>query len=376
MPATSCAFCTGSGAGLRAMSAGSSIFWRDDEVVVDRDGIPYYTGVKPELTKECRRRVLFAFQSLEGDRDTEEKERRDLSKKKKKKAFAKRLLNGLHGEAWKACQELITDMAKLSEEQGYKHVLACLQSIEKLAVKKTEQFDRFFEKGFRRRGQALDQYLRFRRQDWSDLQDLDSATSMSSDLLADFVLKHSGRSKDDRRQILVNTGSNYHPDSIEKAMRVSFHDYHEREKASKPDDRKPKGYGKGKRYYAHMVDDEEALDEEDVPEYDPGSAYAQMDEYDSIAEYDQASEYDKTSACDQGGQTESCDADPPSDFGASGDDEVFQAFATMDRQRKTYQDSRRRHREVRHAWLCSWCISWHCKRQEGGQERDPVERFG
>ena len=148
---------------------------------------------------------IVCFQSLEGDRDTEEKERRDLSKKKKK-AFAKRLLNGLHGEVWKACPELITDMAKLSEEQGYKHVLACLQSIEKVAVmKKTEQFDRF-EKGFRRRGQALDQYLRFRRQDWSDLQDLDSTTLMSSDLLADFVLKHSRRSKDDRRQILLNTG--------------------------------------------------------------------------------------------------------------------------------------------------------------------------
>ena len=60
-------------------------------------------------------------------------------------------------------------------------------------------------------------------------------------------------------------------------MRVSFHDCLEREKASKPDDRKPKGY-KGKRYYAHMVDDEEALDEEDIPEYDPDSASAQMDE--------------------------------------------------------------------------------------------------
>ena len=91
MPATSCAFCTGSGAGLRAMSAGSSIFWRDDEVVVDRDGIPYYTGVKPELTKECRRRVLFAFQSLEGDRDNEEKEgKKKKKKKKKKKTKAKR----------------------------------------------------------------------------------------------------------------------------------------------------------------------------------------------------------------------------------------------------------------------------------------------
>jgi hypothetical protein len=45
-------------------------------------------------------------------------------------------------------------MDELAEVQGYKHVFAALQSIEKVsAVKKTEQFDRFFE---RKRGQPLD----------------------------------------------------------------------------------------------------------------------------------------------------------------------------------------------------------------------------
>ena len=64
-------------------------------------------------------------------------------------------------------------MDKLTEVQGYKHVFAALQSTEKVsAVRKTEQFDRFFERGFRKRGQPLDVYIRTRRQDWADLQDL------------------------------------------------------------------------------------------------------------------------------------------------------------------------------------------------------------
>ena len=87
-------------------------------------------------------------------------------------------------------------MDKLAEVQGYKHVFAALQSIEQVsAVKKTEQFDRFFEW---KRGQPLDVYIRTRRQDWADLQDLDEGTKMSDDLLAYFFLKHSGLSKEDR----------------------------------------------------------------------------------------------------------------------------------------------------------------------------------
>ena len=234
--------------------SGNAPFWKDDEIVVDREGIPHFTGSRPELMREYRKRVLFAYSSLEGDGDTEEKEKRDL--KKKQKAFAKKLLNGLHGEAWRACQDLITDMAKLSEERGFQHVLAALQTIEKVTViKKTEQFDRFFEQGYRKRGQALDSYFRTRKQDWAELQELDAETKMSSDLLAYFVLKQSGLSRDDRRQILLNSGSNYDLESMEKAMRVSFHDIHEKEKTFKfAGARRGKGKPQ-KRHCAHLVDD-------------------------------------------------------------------------------------------------------------------------
>ena len=301
--------------------------------------------------KEYRRRVLFAFQSLEGDGDNEEKERRDLAKKKK--AFARRLLNGLHGEAWRTCQGLITEPEKLSEEQGFKHVLSALQSIEKVTVvKKTEQFDRFFERGFRKKGQPLDQYLRVRRQDWADLKDLDEHTSMSDDLLAYFILKQCGLGRDERRQILLNSGSSYDLDSIERAMRVSFHDIHERERQKNFDDRRPKGSGKSRKHFAHLVEEDEVHAEIDALENERASAYESVHEYEHASEYDKVTEYDKVLEYDAGtnyehgyGVNDEPDEEP-SDFGASGDDEIYAAFATMDKQRNTYQESRKRLRDI------------------------------
>ena len=331
--------------------SGGSVFWKDDEIVVDREGIPHYTGNRPELMREYRKRVLFAYSSLEGDGDTEEKEKRDL--KKRQKAFAKKLLNGLHGEAWRACQDLITDMAKLSEERGFQHVLSALQSIEKVTViKKTEQFDRFFERGFRKRGQALDAYLRSRKLDWAELQELDSETKMSSDLLAYFVLKQSGLSKDDRRQILLNSGSDYNLESIEKAMRVSYYDIHEKEKISKfHDDRRGKGYGKTqKRHYAHLVDDGDTPNKEALV-YEAASSNDQAFEYEHDFENDLMTEYESYMVREdeeyqdygyEAGEME----EEGSDVGASQDEEVYQAFSAMDKQRRSYQESRRKLREV------------------------------
>ncbi|CAE7864021.1 unnamed protein product [Symbiodinium necroappetens] len=115
-------------------------FWRDDEIVVDKDGIPHYTGVQPGLMREYRKRVLFAFSSLEGSGDDEEKEKRSLLKKQCR--FAKKLVDGLHGEAWRACQDLVAKPEELRVPDGYKKVFAALQQIEKVSViKATEAFD-------------------------------------------------------------------------------------------------------------------------------------------------------------------------------------------------------------------------------------------
>ena len=109
-------------------------------------------------------RILLAYSMLEGEGDTEAKEVKDLERKRRR--FAKRLMDGLHGEAWQCCQGLLSELPKLQEVEGYKRVLACLSQIEKVnVIQKTEQFDRFFERGFRKKGQTLDAYLRQRRQD-------------------------------------------------------------------------------------------------------------------------------------------------------------------------------------------------------------------
>lgn len=126
-------------------------FWRDDEIVVDKDGILHYTGVQPGLMREYRR-VLFAFSSLEGSGDDEEKEKRSLLKKQCR--FAKKLVDGLHDEAWRACQDLVAKPEELRVPDGYKKVFAALQQIEKVSViKATEAFDTYFEKCYRKRGQ-------------------------------------------------------------------------------------------------------------------------------------------------------------------------------------------------------------------------------
>eukprot|EP00438_Fugacium_kawagutii_P008061 Skav219569 [mRNA] locus=scaffold3203:12014:25029:+ [translate_table: standard] len=299
-------------------------------------GIPHFTGSQPGLMKEYRRRVLFAYNTLEGEGDTEAKEKKDLERKQRR--FGKRLLDALHGEAWRACQELLTDMDKLKAVDGYKHVFVALQQIEKVTiVKKTEQFDKFFERGFRKRGQPLDQYLRLRKQDWADLKDLDENTSMSDDLVAYFVLKQCNLSKEDRRQILLNNASSYDLEGIEKAMRVSFYDIHEREKIAKPwDTRSSRSSGKGRRGLANYVDDDEEVpDDEEAP--DDAEAYDGAYWGDEIDDDEaQDGEFDE-------------DFEGQSDAGASNDDEVFNAYKLMEQQRRTYKDSRRRLKDIQKA---------------------------
>ena len=78
-PSCQCELRTGSGA--MAGAGDSRSFWKDDEIVVDRDGIPHFSGMYPHLMWEYRRRVLFAYGNLEGSGDDEEKEKKSLAKK-------------------------------------------------------------------------------------------------------------------------------------------------------------------------------------------------------------------------------------------------------------------------------------------------------
>eukprot|EP00435_Cladocopium_sp_Y103_P068123 s744_g31.t1 len=265
-------------------------YFKDDEIVVDRDGIRHYTGMIPSLMREYRQRA---------------EEQRDLLKRRQR--FAKKLLDALHGEAFKACEELMAEHEKLREVDGYKHIFKALQSIEKVSiVKRTEAFDRFFDAMNRRRGQPVDGYVRQRKQQWNELQDLAEGVQMSEDLKAYFMLKGAGLSREDRRMILLANQSSYTMDGIEKALRTSFYDVHEKDAPGFQCGHSRKGSGKrscavGSEDAASWtaVSGEEAIPEDEEDE----DAFA----VDGETWNDDA---------------ETCGEDQ-SDYGASGDDEVF-----------------------------------------------------
>ena len=104
-------------------------YYKDDEILVDSAGIPHFSGAVPSLFKEYRQRVLFAFQGLEGDGKTKEEEEQDLAGKQR--PFARRLIDGLHGEAWVACQELLQDVEALKAPDAYKRVFTALAGMRK-----------------------------------------------------------------------------------------------------------------------------------------------------------------------------------------------------------------------------------------------------
>ena len=132
-------------------------------------------------------------------------------------------LDALHGEAWRACEELLEDPVNLKEKDGYKHVFACLQSIEKVGVlKKMEAFDNYFKKMYRQRGTPIDLFLRRRSQAWSELIDVAEGVSMSEDLRAYFLLEQVNIGREERRSILLANQSNYTIEGIEKALRISY----------------------------------------------------------------------------------------------------------------------------------------------------------
>ena len=81
-------------------------YWRDDEIIVDRDGVPHYTGEKPELLKEYKRRVALSLSRLEGSGDEEAYQAASLEKKKRR--YRAKLLDGLHGRAWRRVEHLGT----------------------------------------------------------------------------------------------------------------------------------------------------------------------------------------------------------------------------------------------------------------------------
>ena len=166
----------------------------------------------------------------------------------------------------------------------------------------------------------------------TDLQELDDQTRMSNDLLSYFILKQCNLSREDRRQILLSSQSKYDLDEIEKAMRISFYDIHEKEKTSKAWESRPsKGYGKHRRGFANYTEqpDEFVQDEPAAPE---------LEEFEEFGE--QPEEEDMAYEIGEG------EGEAVSDAGASDDDEIYDAYAAMDKQRRSYKDSRQRLKDL------------------------------
>ena len=150
---------------------------------------------------------------------------------------------------------------------------------------------------------------------------------MSDSLQAYFLLENVGLSRDDRRQILPANQSNYSVEGIEKALRVSFYDIHDRERgAGHREQAGGKRSGKGfRKHYAHVAQGESDgsghKDEDDAAEDD--AAYAIV-----------------------AGEGETHEGTGGSDIGASEDDEIYDAFSA-------YQESRRKLKDFQKSWFPS-----------------------
>ncbi|CAK0892878.1 unnamed protein product [Prorocentrum cordatum] len=286
-------------------------YCRDDETVVDRDGLPHYTGLNPDLLKEYKNRVNLALARLEGSGSDEEN-----SLEKKQIRFRVELLDELHGRAWKRTEHLAANPKELKRENGEQLIFDALASLNNEAiVKKGMAFDSFFKRSYRKRGTDMGEYLANKEKLWEDLQERDSATRLSDDLMAYFLLDGAGLSEDQKRRIVMNSGSECKLEAFQHALRVNLYDVHEKERRN-PQRRHQhrqisQKWNKGHRGKANQVEDHEESDISD-------------EEFD---------EEEQANAVDE--------ADDNSDAGASNDDEVYEACSAYEAARKKLKDTQK-----------------------------------
>ncbi|CAE8595109.1 unnamed protein product [Polarella glacialis] len=183
-------------------------------------------------------------------------------------------------------------------------------------TKKTETFETFFKKSYRNHNMPMVDYLRGKERDYHTLTDLDERTVLSDDLVAYFVLQGTGLSEEERRNILINCGSEYDTAKLENILKVNYHDIRDRDRRHDAGDGHKEKFKNNfkRRSHAHAADD------------------------DSEEEEGSDDESEAADAADDGDEDEHV-----SDAGASGDDEVFDAYVAYGQARKnlkTIQKSR------------------------------------
>jgi hypothetical protein len=289
-------------------------YCRDNEIIVDKDGIPHFNGNRVDLLRTYFQKATFSYECLEGDGNDEEAQAADLAKKQRR--FAKKLIDALEGKAYDYVEDLTRTPGLIMVVDGYKAVFEKLRALQKEGiVQKGQAFDAFFNKGRRKRGMSIAEYLRLKQVAWSVLRDLDEDTNMSDDLMAWFLLQGARLTEEQDRNIIIACSSTYEVAKLENILKVNFHDIHEKEPKGKFDNEQPakkksffKKNGK-KRHYGHAAqDDDDDDEEEDYFEEEEEEVYGAADEDEE--------EYE------------------PSDIGGSGDDEVYQAYTTYDQARK------------------------------------------
>jgi hypothetical protein len=290
-------------------------YCRDNEIIVDKDGIPHFNGNRVDLLRTYFQKATFSYECLEGDGNDEDAQASDLAKKQRR--FAKKLIDALEGKAYDYVEELTRTPGLIMVEDGYKAVFEKLRALQKEGiVQKGQAFDAFFNKGRRKRGMSIAEYLRLKGVAWSVLRDLDEDTNMSDDLMAWFLLQGARLSEEQDRNIIIACNSKYEVAKLENILKVNFHDIHEKEPKGKFDGEhmpaKKKSFFKKsgkKRHYGNAAQDEEDCDD-DEEDFE--------DEEEEV--YEAADEEEEE--------------EDPSDIGGSGDDEVYQAYTTYDQARK------------------------------------------
>ncbi len=290
-------------------SAASSDGHKDNEIFVDRDGIPHYTGHKIELLKEYESRVNIMYESIDGE-DAE-------AVLKKKKMLGVRLLNGLHKKAWRQIEPLTKQLDSLKVDGGHKIVVNKLKGLGAEGIKKKkEAFEKFFKRTYRSRGKEMDDYLKTFEENWADLQQLDALNiNMSDDLLAYFLLEHSGINNEQKLLVELTSTNEYDLAEFRKVLKQSFSEIHHKEKGPRPAVR-GQYYRKG---YANAADGEDAAygDDDSIHSYDSEDGYEYADE--GQAEDDEEFEV-------------------PSDVGAEENPDVQEAYSAYDESRKKLRD--------------------------------------
>ena len=194
-----------------------------DSLWVDKAGIVHYNG-DPRFAEEYEERVWLGFQSLTKVDQT---------------TYAAKLKNALSGRAWTLChrkpeigaEKLLT----LSESEpststgpkiAVKLVVKTVRSaVERVApLLKSQAFeDYFFDKGRRRPGEQISDFIQRRQNEYERLQSLTQGhTKLSVDLQAFFLLRNSGASAGQQRSILGQAGNEYDWDKIVEAMTIQL----------------------------------------------------------------------------------------------------------------------------------------------------------